>query len=332
MGQALIPIKLDTFEVIPCVAVSLIYNLLVNGVAMLRAFLTSAMLLAVLACQGSFAAEAGSKKAAHKPPADPPMRVVLVRSTEQGCEPICTEWIYAEGKITPASAQEFRRAFKKAGKLRLPIVINSFGGDVSAAISIGRLIRERKAVVMVGQSMFYGCQPMDKKCKPDKAKRERYSGSYVIFPGYCLSACGLVLAGGSSRFSEPGRIGTHQILQTGGYERVWYRETYRIVKGKKKIISRKITKRQKITLKPTTNVRASTRRKINDYLASMGIDLKYAELFEKAPPTGMYMLNEDEMRQTHIAQRPMVPASMMRKSLCENLPAPHCIKLDPAVP
>jgi hypothetical protein len=295
----------------------------------LKAVLAGLFGLVLMTCQPGMADSAAGKRTGAKPPADPPMRVVLVRSSEQGCEPNCTEWIYAEGRITAATPREFRAAFRRIGKLRLPVIINSYGGDVNAALSIGRLIRQRQAVVLVGETLFHGCQPQDKACKPEKQKRGRYSGSYVVFPGYCLSACGLVLAGGSMRFSHVRRIGTHQIVQTGGYERVWYRETYRMVKGKKKVISRKITKRQKVTLKPTTKIASATRKKIDSYLAGMGVDASYAALFEKAPPSGMYMLSAEDMSKTQIARTPMTSASMMRKELCQTPPAaPHCVRLD----
>lgn len=41
-----------------------------------------------------------------------PMRVILVRSAEVGCEPRCPEWISAEGKIESASVDRFRKIFK----------------------------------------------------------------------------------------------------------------------------------------------------------------------------------------------------------------------------
>lgn len=283
--------------------------------------------LAMSLAAASLAAAATKKKPVAKRPDELPMRLVLVRSAERGCEPLCPEWIFAEGQITAATPSEFRKTFKKIGRLALPVVISSPGGDVSSAIAIGKLIRERKAVVVVGRSMFYGCQPGNKACKLPEETRGRFAGSDVIFPGYCFSACGLVLAGGTQRFSPVNAIGTHQIVQTGARERVWYRETYRMVKGKKKVMSRKITKRERINMKPTTKISSATRKRVANYLAAMGVSQKYAELFEKAPPSGIYLLNRQEMLETRIVTGEITGKSILRKELCAGVPAPQCVKL-----
>lgn len=299
-----------------------------RGDSMRRLAAAIIALAAIVATGAGTAGSATGKKPAAKPPADPPMRVVLVRSAEQGCEPLCTEWIYAEGRITAATPAEFRRAFKKAGKLRLPIVVSSPGGDVSAAMAIGKLIREREAVVVVGKPLIYGCQPADKTCKPANPKSGRYVGSDLMQSGYCYSACGLVLAGGVQRFSPVNAIGTHQMLQTGVRERIWYREKYRVVKGKKKVISRKITKRERTSLKPTTKISSTTRKRLADYLAAMGVSQKYAELFDKATPSGIYLLNQTEMLETRIVTAEMPEKTILRKALCAgSVPAPHCVRL-----
>lgn len=290
------------------------------------------IMAAVIAAFAAFAGEAGAvtskKQPTAKRPDELPMQLVLVRSAEQGCEPLCPEWIFARGKITAATPGEFRRLFKKIGALRLPIVISSPGGDVSAAMAIGKLIRGRKAVVIVGYPLLYGCQPDNKACKPANQKSGRYVGSDVMLSGYCYSACGLVLAGGVQRFGPVNTIGTHQMLQTGARERVWYRETYRIVKGKKKVISRKITKRERINLKPTTKISSATRKRLANYLAAMGVSQTYADLFDKAPPSGIYLLNQAEMLETRIVTAEMPEKTILRKALCAgSVPAPHCVRL-----
>ncbi len=73
-----------------------------------------------------------------------------VRSSEAGCEPTCAEWISAEGRIVGDSAAKLKTAIEKIGKRKLPIVIYSPGGDVTAAIAMGRLIRQRGLDIAVG--------------------------------------------------------------------------------------------------------------------------------------------------------------------------------------
>ena len=79
-------------------------------------------------------------------PADdsPPMAFAVVRSAEPGCEPTCPEWISAEGAIVAATPARLKSLLKTLGGRKLPIVIWSPGGDVDAALALGRMIRQRK--------------------------------------------------------------------------------------------------------------------------------------------------------------------------------------------
>jgi hypothetical protein len=291
---------------------------------MMARFKVALALLLALAC---FSGPVEAKTARGKGDASPSMAVVVVRSSEEGCEPLCPEWIAADGRITAATPQAFRAAFKTAGTLNLPIILHSPGGDVDAAIAIGRMIRQRKATVIIGQANIQGCQPSDKGCKPSATTHGRYPTGFIAAYGSCYSACGLVLAGGVTRMSRPNSIGTHQMVQTGIRERVWYHETYRMVHGRKKVLSRQITKRQRFTTKPTIQVSPKLRKKVNTYLAEMGISPTFFALFEKAPPSGIYILSEPEMTATRITNFSLGSEVMMRKDLCEGaVPAANCVK------
>src|SRR6185295_7098254 len=70
------------------------------------------------------------KKPEFQVPPSPPMVFAVVRSGIVGCEPNCPQWISAEGQIMPGSAGQFRKILKQTGKMRLPVVITSQGGDV----------------------------------------------------------------------------------------------------------------------------------------------------------------------------------------------------------
>ena len=122
------------------------------------------------------------KKAAPKQPEPPkeawqlPMKVVIVRSSEAGCEPVCPEWIMAEGEITTATPGVFRKALKQMGKRKLPVIIRSPGGQVNAALEIGRMIRKAKLDVAVGWTKYSGCAPADKTCTLPKERKGLYGG------------------------------------------------------------------------------------------------------------------------------------------------------------
>jgi hypothetical protein len=287
--------------------------------------------LAVVAfmASGSAGVAATKKKPAPKPP-KPSMEVVVVRSTEAGCEPLCMEWISAEGEITSASPGRFRTALKLAGRKGIPVVVHSYGGSVEAALEIGRMIRKNKSPVLVGGTIFTGCVPSAKTpCKPPKEAQGRYSASPTTYTGYCTSACGFILAGGTIRAlsNSYSRIGTHQIVSNPSYDSIRYRETYRIINGKKKILSRKILSRKHVTLKPTTKLGKSYEKNLRKYFESMGVSASYYQLFAKTAPTDMHMLTPEELKETRIVTVDPPPQPMFRKTLCEgSVPALNCVK------
>jgi hypothetical protein len=292
---------------------------------MVRGFLTGFAVAMVLAV--ALPAFAATKKKAPVA-AKPSMTVALVRSSEAGCEPMCPEWISANGDITAASPAKFRTVLKQTGRKGVPIVIHSYGGSVEAALAIGRMIRRNKSPVIVGNTIFTGCTPYAKDaCKLPKEAKGRYGATPSLYTGYCTSACGLVLAGGTVRMSVNGNIGTHQIVSNPSFDRIRYWETYRIVNGRKKVISRKIVSRKRVAMKPTTKLGKSFIGSLRSYLESMGVSASYYDLFAKASPESMYFLTRAEMKATRIVTADPPSTIFFRKELCAgNVPALNCIK------
>ncbi|TIS94081.1 MAG: hypothetical protein E5W87_34205, partial [Mesorhizobium sp.] len=88
--------------------------------------------LASFLVMGHAAFAANTKKSA--PDLGPTMRFVVVRSSAPGCEPICPEWISAEGSIEAGTPALFKRTLKALGGRKLPVVVDSPGGNVEAAL------------------------------------------------------------------------------------------------------------------------------------------------------------------------------------------------------
>lgn len=63
------------------------------------------------------------------------MRFVLVRGRSFLCDPNCPEWISAEGIISARTPERLRQLLDTIGDRRLPVVINSPGGDVLGALA-----------------------------------------------------------------------------------------------------------------------------------------------------------------------------------------------------
>jgi hypothetical protein len=285
-----------------------------------------ACLLALL-----FQAAAGETATVKKPPAvkEPavqPMLFAIVRSGITGCEPNCPQWISAEGQIMPGSAAQFRKVLKQAGKMRLPVIITSSGGDVEAALAMGRMIRERKLDVVVGWTLFTGCNPSVKTCKLPKEQNGVYAGLAMTSRGYCFSACPFIVAGGQKRMLGSGAfLGVHEITTQSITQRIRYNETYTIVNGKKKVLSRKVVSRKNIKGKITTKLTKPFDRKLRTYLTAMGVDVTLLDLLHLAPPSSIHTLTVDELKSTHLVTGFGNVADFVSNSLCKTTPpADNC--------
>jgi hypothetical protein len=143
-----------------------------------------------------------------RPRGDAPMRIVRVASSDPACEPNCPEWISAEGRIEPYTADAFAKIVESLGGRRLPVLISSYGGSLEAAIRIGVLIRERRLAVAVAKTLIANCPELAPQC-PDAKGQATTNGAV------CASACPIVLAGGVERLVGPApRVGVHQITAT----------------------------------------------------------------------------------------------------------------------
>lgn len=126
-----------------------------------------------------------------------PMVVVRMRGKDW-CGKRCPEWIMAEGAITPGTPERFRRLLAGIGDARLPVVLDSPGGDLEAALEIGRMIRARGLTTIIGRSEVQGCAPREAACSAGRVAGFPYSG-YVVPRGACADACLLLLAAGTQR-------------------------------------------------------------------------------------------------------------------------------------
>ncbi len=297
------------------------------GVPGFRQVLSLALVLALLLVQAVTVETATTKKKPiEKAPVSPTMVFAIVRSGIAGCEPNCPQWISAEGQIMPGSANQFRKILKQAGKLRLPVVITSQGGDVEAALAIGQMIRQRKLDILVGWTLFTGCNPTVKTCKLPKAQKGVYAGIAMTSRGYCLSACPFIVAAGQKRILGAGAIlGVHEITTQPITQRIRYNETYRIVNGKKKVLSRKVVSRKNIVGKPTTKLSKPFDRKLKAYLSTMGVSPAMLDLLRLAPPSDIHTLTTEEMKSTNLVTAWGNAADLVSNSLCKTAtPADNC--------
>ena len=166
--------------------------------ALLLALLASSVTSPLLANDsGGVPKSPMAERAPARVPADQPMMVVRMRGTGR-CGSLCPEWIMAQGLITPNTPERFRLLLRQMGKEKLPVVLDSPGGDLDAALDIGRMIRAKGLTTIVGRSEVQGCAPRDVACHKGRPVGLVYDG-FVSTPGACASACLLVLAAGTQR-------------------------------------------------------------------------------------------------------------------------------------
>ena len=224
----------------------------------------------------------------------PPMRFAVVRNIGTECYPVCAEWISAQGTITTKTGSQFKQFLRReVGNRKLPVVLESRGGDVDSSLAMGRLIRARGLDVGVGHTNFIGCSPGAKGCKP--RKDGTFIGSAISVNAHCASACAFVLAGGVSRVvGRLSYLGVHQITTIRQMQKLLYRVETRWVNGKK-VTKKRIIKRIPTGTQTSTRMSKQLRRKLGKYLAEMGVSTDLLESIEKTPASTMLQLKQDEM-------------------------------------
>lgn len=249
---------------------------------------------------------AAAGKAPVKKPAatEPPMRVYIVRSAAEGCEPNCLEWIAAQGRIDAGTLERFKKVLGQLGKRNLPVLVQSGGGMAYEALAIGRLLRKRGLDVAVSRTVFAPCAPDAAAClrkDPQKALRGKIHGGFA----YCASSCGFLLAAGTRRYVGVGSfVGVHagemiqkKVLHT--FRMTPYRAEDGSVRYKKRLISEKIVGER----------HRSTPDSIFDlyerYFAEMGIGMDIMRLMVETPNSTIHWLTRDELRSTGIATHRM---------------------------
>jgi hypothetical protein len=265
--------------------------------------------------------------AAASPPKE--MQFQVMRAAPFSCEPSCPEWIFAQGEIVGRSTAQFEKVLKQAGPVPPLLIIQSGGGDVKAAMVLGRSIRAHKMNVAVGTAVPLACGADDEVCRTVMKQRGMVRGMAVYGPSYCASACTLVLASGVARMADgTSVVGTHQILNKPIFQRIFYREKYLLINGRKKIISKTITKRETFNGKPTTKMTPKFDAELARYVKDMGVDGTFLDYYDKAPPSGIYRMTPSERLATRIITQPISPATVTQASTCAGTtPAAACVVL-----
>lgn len=230
---------------------------------------------------------------------EPPMKVRIGESTTAGCQPDCRAWISAQGKIVAGQTlRQFRAVMRQLKGRKLPVFINSGGGDVAEAMAVGRLIRAKGLDTAVIKIDRPSCPAGDSDCAKKRAKgmENGNPSPYAI----CASACAFVLAGGTQRYAGPlTQVGVHQPQSFTTYVRL--RRVYRVTispyghKTKTLISESKVGQN---TVRTKTNERQY--REMREFLAAMGIGPEAETLMRSAPYYSIHWMTRDELLSTKL--------------------------------
>jgi len=118
----------------------------------------------------------------------------------EACGKTCRTWISATGAITPDTAKDFEKFAEREDVHGATIALDSGGGSVVAALTLGRLLRGYDVTTTVGRSI-------DLTSDKTGDKRAKLSPN-----ADCESMCAFVLLGGKRRFVPPdAQVLVHQI-------------------------------------------------------------------------------------------------------------------------
>jgi hypothetical protein len=228
---------------------------------------------------------------------EPPMKVRIGESTTAGCQPDCRAWISAQGKIVGGQTlRQFQAVMRQLKGRKLPVFINSSGGDVAEALAIARLIRAKGLDTAVIKIDSPSCPAGDGGCAKKQAKGMDYGNPspYAI----CASACAFVLAGGTQRFAGPlTQVGVHQPRSFTTYTRL--RRVYRVTVSPYGRRTKTLISESKISQK-TVPTETSERqyREMREFLAAMGIGPEAETLMRSAPHYSIHWMTRDELLST----------------------------------
>ncbi|MDX8529224.1 hypothetical protein RFM68_32815 [Mesorhizobium sp. MSK_1335] len=261
----------------------------------------------------------------------PTMRFVVVRSSAPGCEPNCPEWISAEGTIDAGTPVLLKRLLKTLGGRQLPIVVSSPGGNVDAALQLGRMVRKNKLDIAVGITEFSGCSPGMKNCRDNDGKGQPYSGVAYDSGAMCNSACPLMFAGGIRRVvGEWAYLGVHQITTTYRREKLLYRTTYRVVNGRKKIISTKIVSRKNAGSYKTYEMSKAVEKRLSAYLNEMGVEQGVLGVMKATPASDIRQIEPEDMLEMKLVTSLDSLDLLTERTICQRQPAPANCREIPA--
>jgi hypothetical protein len=145
-----------------------------------------------------------------------PIIFFVAKGAPDGCGAGCSQWIAADGWIDGDAERRLREFLNALSGRDLPPFFHSPGGVVGQARAIGRVLRERRMAVRVGQTMpdeRRGAGAGDEFCRTLIRPTAEVPAQLRLAGANCHSACVYAFIGASDRQVPSGaRLGVHSAV------------------------------------------------------------------------------------------------------------------------
>jgi hypothetical protein len=208
-----------------------------------------------------------------------PMIFFVAKGGADACGPGCDTWIGAEGTFDPDVHQRLSEFLKVPSRRSLPIFFHSPGGELQPSIATGNVLRERRMMAGIGQTLPEGCRERaraDAACRKLMASGRVLRARLKVDAGLCASGCSYALIGASVRLVGDGaKFGVHA-------NRLVPRPTEAARGRASKAVERE-AERQSYDL-------------LKQYVALAGVDPALIDLAMKTPHNRVHWLTGEELR------------------------------------
>ena len=192
--------------------------------------------------------------------------------------------IFAEGDFTPDTPAAFKSFLARSGQPTRDrmIYFSSLGGDLSAGMEVGKIVRKAELNTGVARASR----------DPGQANLIDLDFNSRVYPGHCISACSLAFLGGVKREVKPGSIyAVHQVSMN-------------CIDKRKALASYPWVAMPNVNYCPDLDEALTMLQVANgvvvEYVRSMGVDPIFIAEMSRAGPEAINTLPEDKLREYKI--------------------------------
>jgi len=192
--------------------------------------------------------------------------------------------IFADGDFTPDTPAALRSFLARSNQPTRDrtIYFNSLGGDLSAGMEVGKIVRRAELNTGVARATR----------DPSQANLIDLDFNSRVYPGHCISACSLAFLGGVKREVKPGSIyAVHQVSMN-------------CVDKRKALSEFPWVPMPNVNYCPDLNEALTMMQVANgvvvEYVRSMGVDPIFLTEMSRAGPEAINALPEDKLKEYKI--------------------------------